>query len=78
LNLIWLNIQEVDQKITDTEPFKLVKTNLEGAKALIRTFTQVLYLVSRRLEPFMPQTSETIKEAVLANKKPENLFTRLN
>jgi hypothetical protein len=28
------------------------------------------------LNPFMPETSALIKEAVLANKKPANLFPR--
>jgi hypothetical protein len=28
------------------------------------------------LNPFMPATNEKLKSAILANKKPENLFPR--
>lgn len=69
-------VQQLDQKITDTQPFKVVKTDPEAGKKLIFDLTQELYLVARMLNPFMPQTSEVIKKAVVENKKPENLFSR--
>jgi hypothetical protein len=36
-----------------------------------------LYTIARLLYPFLPNANEVIKAAVLANKKPENLFPRL-
>jgi methionyl-tRNA synthetase len=73
---IWSRIQALDQKITETAPFKLVKTDPEAGKKIIFDLTQELYLIGRMLNPFMPATSEAIKKAVIENKKPENLFAR--
>lgn len=73
---IWERITLLDQKITDTEPFKVIKTNPEVGKELIMALTQELYGVARMLQPFLPQTSEKIKQAIVANKKPETLFPR--
>ncbi len=69
-------VQQLDQKISETEPFKLVKTDPEKGKALIADLATELYGIARLLNPIMPSTSETIKAAVLSNKKPENLFAR--
>ena len=73
---VWQRVAALDQKITQTEPFKLVKTDLEVGKKLIFELTQELYLIGRMLNPFMPETNKKIKEAIIANKKPENLFPR--
>ncbi|HEY0964476.1 MAG TPA: methionine--tRNA ligase [Candidatus Paceibacterota bacterium] len=75
--IIWLNIQTLDQYITDTEPFKLVKENPEAAKAHLQALREGLYVIGNRLESFMPETSAKILEAVRTNKKPDNLFPRL-
>lgn len=69
-------VQAVDRKISETEPFKLVKTDPEAGKRLIAELAIELYGIARLLNPFMPTTSGTIKAAVLANKKPDNLFAR--
>ncbi|MEK7109194.1 MAG: methionine--tRNA ligase [Patescibacteria group bacterium] len=76
IEFVWLQIQKLDQKITETAPFKLIKTDPEAGKRLITKLTQELYSIARMLNPFMPATSVKIKEAVVANKKPENLFPR--
>lgn len=76
-DLIWRKVGEMDERITSEAPFKLVKTDPEKAKTIIRELLNELYVVGRMLNPIMPQTSATIKESILANKKPENLFTRL-
>lgn len=73
---IWSEIQRIDRHITEEEPFKVVKTDPVMGKALIQHYVQDLYLISRALEPFMPETSKKIIEAIMANKKPENLFAR--
>jgi len=76
LDFVWGEIQKLDQKITATEPFKLVKTDPEKGKTLIAELATELYDIVRLLTPFMPDTSAILKEAILANKKPENLFPR--
>lgn len=75
-DVIWERIKLLDQQITDTAPFKVIKTNVEEGRELILALTQELYLVGRMLNPFMPATSKIIKEAIVQNKKPENLFAR--
>ncbi|MBU2158906.1 methionine--tRNA ligase [Patescibacteria group bacterium] len=77
MDLIWAKIQGLDEQITKEEPFKLVKTDPEAGKESIKLLVRELYSIGRLLAPFMPETSARIKEAVLANTKPENLFLRL-
>ena len=73
---IWSQVQLLDQKITETEPFKVVKTDPDSGKKLIFDLTQELYTIAHMLTPFLPETAEKIKKAVIENKKPENLFAR--
>ncbi len=77
MDYIWSHVQALDQKITTTEPFKVVKEDVEKGRALIFELTQELYLVARMLNPFMPETNATIKDLVKANKVPAKpLFLR--
>ncbi|MDE1925244.1 MAG: methionine--tRNA ligase [Patescibacteria group bacterium] len=76
LEFVWSRIQLLDQQITDTEPFKVIKNNPEEGKEIILALTQELYLIGRMLNPFMPETNAKIKQAIIENKKPENLFVR--
>lgn len=68
----------MDQKINEKEPFRLVKTEPEAGKILIAELAEELAVIARLLEPFVPDTSAKIKEAVLANKKSANLFPRFS
>jgi hypothetical protein len=43
---------------------------------MIARMTERLYTIARLLQPIIPTTSDTLKAAILANKKPENLFPR--
>jgi methionyl-tRNA synthetase len=75
---IWSRIQKLDQEITETEPFKIVKSDPERGKKLIDAQRTELLFIAHTLEPYMPSTSALIHDAiVVANKKPENLFPRL-
>ncbi|MEK7113944.1 MAG: methionine--tRNA ligase [Patescibacteria group bacterium] len=78
MDFIWEYIQRGDQNITEREPFKVIKKDQQKGVQMIYEFVQELYLIAHFLIPFMPMTSETIKKAVLENKKPENLFPRLD
>lgn len=74
---VWSKIQELDERIAEEEPFKVVKEDREKGKEMIAKLAHELYIVGRLLQPLMPETSDKIKEVVLQNKKPENLFPRL-
>lgn len=76
MDFIWKEIQRVDLRITETAPFKVVKTDPEKGKKLISELTQDLYWIASYLQPFMPATSDIIKNAIKENKKPENMFPR--
>ena len=69
-------IQALDQKINRTEPFKVVKTDPERGKAIIEELVHELAALDLLLEPIVPETSRRIIEAIMANRKPENLFSR--
>ncbi|HVY73156.1 MAG TPA: methionine--tRNA ligase [Candidatus Paceibacterota bacterium] len=73
---IFTRVQALDQSITHKEPFKVVKDDPEAGKAMIEEMVKELAAIDLMLEPFMPGTSKIIIEAIMANKKPENLFAR--
>lgn len=77
LDYVWRRIGDLDEKITTTEPFKLVKEDEGAGKKLIAELAEELYLITRMLNPFMPETNALVKKTILENKKPENLFPRL-
>jgi methionyl-tRNA synthetase len=78
MEIVWREIGELDAKIQETAPFKLVKEDKEKALEIIQELAVRLYTVGRMLNPLMPQTSVKIKEAIKQNKKPETLFPRIS
>jgi methionyl-tRNA synthetase len=66
-----------NQRISDTAPFKLVKTDPTKAQSVIADLVEELHFLALILNPFIPGTSEKIEEAIVLNRKPENLFPRL-
>ncbi|MBI2506906.1 MAG: hypothetical protein HYW00_02105, partial [Candidatus Colwellbacteria bacterium] len=76
-DFIWERIQGLDRRIAEEQPFVVVRDDLEKGKALIAELLQDLYWIARLLQPFMPTTSDLIKEAIKSNKMPESLFPRL-
>jgi len=73
---VWRRISALDRKITETAPFKVVKEDIEKGKAIIIELVTELALIDQMLEPILPATSKKIIDAIMANKKPENLFPR--
>lgn len=73
---VFTRIQALDQTITQTEPFKVIKVDKEKGIELITNLVRELAAIDLLLEPIMPQTSKKIIDAIVANKKPENLFAR--
>ena len=76
-NMVWIKIQELDKRIQETEPFKVVKVDIEKGKELIKENIKKLYEISKLLIPILPETSLKIEYFIKQNKKPENpLFLR--
>ena len=73
---IWMHISNLDSKIQEEEPFKVIKQNREKGKQIIVESVKEVFFIAKCLEPFMPTTSEKIKKAILENKMPEALFPR--
>jgi len=65
-------IKKLDEKIQTEKPWE-TKDKIVIAD-LVKDLGQIAY----SLKPFMPETSEKILIAIKENKKPENLFPRLN
>ncbi len=77
MDTLWFHVQKLDETITLTEPFKLIKTEPEKAKEIITNLRQSLFVLAVLLKPYMPATAECIASAVQTNQKPSNLFVRL-
>jgi methionyl-tRNA synthetase len=77
LDEIWRLVGIIDLQITNEEPFKVVKTDLEKGRNMIKEYLYNLGRIGVLLQSFMPQTAEIILKAIKENKKPENLFKRL-
>lgn len=76
-DFVWEKIGDLDKKIQETEPFKLVKTDLDAGKILISEMILELYTIARMLNSIMPDTNEKLKNLIRENKKPaEPLFLR--
>jgi len=76
LDNIWSAVSQIDQTIQKDQPFKIVKEDKQKGVEMIANMVKQLAWIAKAIEPFMPDTSEKILQAVLANKKPENLFPR--
>ena len=77
MDFIWSNVQRLDRRINEEEPYKVIKTDPVMGKAMIQTLVSDLREIREALIPFMPQTAAKILDSVRTNKKPENLFPRL-
>lgn len=76
MDVIWKKMQALDRRVTAEEPFKLMKTDPEKGRAIIRELAAELYWIGNMLYPFMPKTNVAITEAVKKNKMPPALFPR--
>ncbi len=77
IDIVWSWIGEVDEQITNEEPFKVVKIDKEKAQKMIEGYIQKLHKIAIHLQPIMPNTAKIILHAIKENKKPENMFERL-
>lgn len=80
MNLVWEHVQKGDEYMTEKEPYKKIKDEATKAEALadIEKLVRHLAKLAAHLTVAMPTTAEAILAAVRENKKPENLFPRLD
>lgn len=76
LEYIWNKVREDNKYIEDNKPWELVRTDENKFKEVMQKLFSDLYLISYLLIPFMPETSEKIKE-VLETKESTILFQRI-
>ncbi|MDB5189008.1 MAG: metG [Candidatus Nomurabacteria bacterium] len=76
---IWREINSLDWLIQNKEPFKLAKTDMPEAQRIVGDLAIRLYIIGFLLQPFMPNTAQTILTLVKEKKSPEKpLFNRLD
>lgn len=68
----WSKIGELDREIQETKPWE------SKDKEVIATLVLRLYQIGKLIEIVMPDISEKIINATKENKKPENLFPRID
>ncbi len=76
MDIIWRKLSEIDLLIQEKQPFKLIKTNEMEAIEVVSSLVRELFVVAKMLEPFMPETSAKIQEAIINNKSITPLFLR--
>lgn len=67
---LWQKIQNLDKRIQEEEPFKVVKTNAEKGEEIIKELVLELYTVARMLNPLLPETNTRLEKLIRENKKP--------
>lgn len=78
LQYLFVEMRELDAFITKEEPFKKIKVDEDGAKEDVARLMINLWYIAVLLEPFMPETSLKIQEALVMRKVPETpIFPRL-
>jgi methionyl-tRNA synthetase len=76
--IAWHHVATLDKHIQETEPFKLIKVDQEAGKKIIIELVGKLYTIAHMIEPFIPEASSKIIEAIKSHKKPETpIFNRV-
>lgn len=76
LKYIWQKVQAANKYIDETKPWELVKTDAEKFETVMTKLLVDIADIAFGLQPFMPETSRKITEA-LATGKIEPLFQRI-
>jgi len=82
MDFIFAKVSEADTFMTERAPYKNIKSDnvdeQEVARKDIEHLVRQLANIATHLAPAMPRTAAAITDAVRANKKPDNLFPRLD
>lgn len=76
LENIWAVIKEGNRFIEDNKPWELAKSDLNKLEEVLQEVYDMLVTVADQLDPFLPETSEKMKNQ-LESLKPEPLFPRI-
>ena len=64
LQRVWLDVLgAINRYISETEPFKLVKTDREATRGVLINLAESLRVVTTLIAPFLPSTAETFYES---------------
>lgn len=74
---IWNIIRQCNKLIDDEKPWELAKSDRKKLDKVLGEICQSLFKVAWLISPFMPQTSQKIREQ-LKSSKPEPLFKRID
>lgn len=78
LEHIWeYDICEANKYVDDNKPWELVKSDEKKFNEVINSLLDRLKVISEKISPFMPETSEKIKRALETKELPEVLFQRI-
>lgn len=66
----------LDRQIAEAKPWVSVKTDLAAFEASMQEFLRELAFLARCLSPFLPDTSEKIRQALI-DRRTEALFRRV-
>jgi methionyl-tRNA synthetase len=75
-SIVYLAIAQLNEMITLSKPFAVIREDRERGVALIQDMVKRLFVIAKRLEPVMPVTAAIILDSIRTNKKPANLFPR--
>lgn len=77
---IWEEIAWANQLIDKAKPWELNKTNPDKVKELLVNLVALLYEIAHKISPIMPDTADTIRKAIEAEKivKAEPLFMKMD
>lgn len=69
----WMNLARLGNKyLTETEPWKLIKTDMERAGAVLNIAAQIVASLAITCEPFLPFTSQKLKNVLGLDDKKWN------
>ncbi len=77
LESIWAIVRDANKYIEENKPWESAKTDTPKFEAEMKKLLEDIASIEQLLEPFIPETSEKIR-AMLANRKGEILFQRIN
>jgi len=76
IEIIWEEISFGDELMQKEKMYERLKKEGDASSEFAKNFLQRLWRIAVMLEPFMPDTSDSIKRTIKINKKPESLFLR--
>ncbi len=76
LEAIWAHVTSANKKIEDTKPWELRKNDQQAFEKIIGELLQELYVIGVAVEPFLPDTSHKILQAI-ATRERVILFQRI-